>query len=682
MKSDRRNPFNITKAVDFTDPEINRFFVDLPESSYADILKPTSPMPMLIVGGKGSGKTHLMRYFSYDVQLMRNTDPLAALRSDGFIGLYFRCSGLNTERFAGKNQNDEVWRAIFEYYMELWIAQLTIDALADIFARTPVLSAHESSFAQRVSIEAAIPTSFAVASLADISKVLRDRRAEVDFAVNNSALSRGLPMPVTIALTRGSLIFGIPRLLGASVPELNGISVLYLIDEFENLAITQQQYVNTLIRERQPPTCIKVGVRRYGLRTFTTYSAGEENRDGSEYETLDLDERLRTNPKAYEAFAFRLVGRRLAESRIQHPPAASDPESIGQWAAECFQTIPKTHLYVSETAFVVDKYAKRERPYFTLLRQKLSKYRTRAPGVENDQNIDEVVESLSLTAFPFVEKLNIFLLFRRWSKKHDLLAAAREIGALGARYAAGDDSPDHDKANSHFGADLYAQLLRQCDQSQRYLGLSTFIEMSNGFPRHLLVTLKNVVNWSLFEGGEPFAQGPMSFSAQEAGVREASDWFLRDAGTASSDSLHVKASIDRLATLFRSIRYADKPPECSVIAFSLDVGKVTSAAARTIKTATDWSLLIEGSEGRRDKNSMRVDRKFQLNGLLCPRWDLPIYLRATWPLAPELANAIFDPSSVALYDSLLARLAARMNAPFTSNGDDLATEQAAIQFQD
>lgn len=682
MKSDRRNPFNITKAVDFTDPEINRFFVDLPDSSYADIIKPTSPMPMLIVGGKGSGKTHLMRYFSHDVQLMRNVDPLAALRGDGFIGLYFRCSGLNTERFAGKSQTEEVWRAIFEYYMELWIGQLTIDALTDIFARTPALAARESALAQQVATEAAIPTSSGVVSLGDISSALRSRRAEVDFAVNNSALARGKPMSVTISLTRGSLIFGIPRLLGVTVPELNGVSILYLIDEFENLAAAQQQYVNTLIRERQPPTCIKVGVRRYGLRTFATYSAGEENRDGSEYETLDLDDRLRTNPKAYEAFAFRLVGRRLAESRIQHPPAASDPESIGKWAADCFQTIPKTHLYASETGFVVDKYAKRERPYFMLLRQKLSRYRTRAPGVESEHNIDEIIESLSLPAFPFVEKLNIFLFYRRWSKKQDLLAGAREIGALGTRYAAGEESSDHDKANSHFGADLYAQLLRQCDQSQRYLGLSTFIEMSNGFPRHLLVTLKNIVNWSLFEGGEPFMQGPISPSAQEAGVREASDWFLRDAGTASSDSLHVKASIERLATLFRSIRYADKPPECSVIAFSLDVGKVTSAAARTIKTATDWSLLIEGSEGRRDKNSMRIDRKFQLNGLLCPRWDLPIYLRATWSLAPDLANAIFDASFASSYDSLLARLAARMNAPFTPNGDDTAAEQAAIRFQD
>lgn len=681
MKSDRRNPFNITKAVDFTDPEINRFFVDLPDSSYADIIKPTSPMPMLIVGGKGSGKTHLMRYFSYDVQLMRNIDPLAALRSDRFIGLYFRCSGLNTERFAGKSQTEEVWRAIFEYYMELWIGQLTIDALTDIFARTPALAAREGALAQQLATEAAIPASAGVASLSDISSALRSRRAEVDFAVNNSALARGKPMSVTISLTRGSLIFGIPRVLGVSVPELSGVSILYLIDEFENLAAAQQQYVNTLIRERQPPTCIKVGVRRYGLRTFATYSAGEENRDGSEYETLDLDDRLRMNSKAYEAFAFRLVGRRLAESRIQHPPAVSDAESIGKWAADCFQTIPKTHLYASETAFVVGKYAKRERPYFTLLRQKLSRYRTRAPGVESDENIDEIIESLSLPAFPFVEKLNIFLFYRRWSKKQDLLAGAREIGALGARYAAGEESSDHEKANSHFGADLYAQLLRQCDLSQRYLGLSTFIEMSNGFPRHLLVTLKNIVNWSLFEGDEPFMQGPISLTAQEAGVREASDWFLRDAGTASSDSLHVKASIDRLATLFRSIRYADKPPECSVIAFSLDVGKVTAAAARTIKTATDWSLLIESSEGRRDKNSMRIDRKFQLNGLLCPRWDLPIYLRATWSLAPNLANAIFDPSFVSSYDSLLARLAARMNAPFTSNGDDTAAEQAAIRFQ-
>ena len=63
------NPFNITKAVDYSDEEINKYWVDIPEGNgFIDIIKPTSPMPMLILGGKGSGKTHIMRYFSFNLQ--------------------------------------------------------------------------------------------------------------------------------------------------------------------------------------------------------------------------------------------------------------------------------------------------------------------------------------------------------------------------------------------------------------------------------------------------------------------------------------------------------------------------------------------------------------------------------------------------------------------------------------
>jgi len=58
------NPFNITKAMDLSDEQIDRFWVDLP-GGHAEIGNPASPMPMLISGGKGSGKTHLMRHYSF-----------------------------------------------------------------------------------------------------------------------------------------------------------------------------------------------------------------------------------------------------------------------------------------------------------------------------------------------------------------------------------------------------------------------------------------------------------------------------------------------------------------------------------------------------------------------------------------------------------------------------------------
>src|SRR5580698_8636200 len=111
MKDTAVNPFNITKAVDFSDQEINDYWVDIPAGDgFAAMAKPTSPMPMLILGGKGSGKTHLMRYFSYPLQRIRHAkDVIGGIQKERYIGIYLRCGGLNSARFSGKGQAEEVW---------------------------------------------------------------------------------------------------------------------------------------------------------------------------------------------------------------------------------------------------------------------------------------------------------------------------------------------------------------------------------------------------------------------------------------------------------------------------------------------------------------------------------------------------------------------------------------------
>lgn len=115
------NPFNVTKAVDFTDQDIQKYWVDLhSRGGFAHFAKPTSPMPMLILGGKGSGKTHLMRHFSYATQKIRSgLDIVTGIKKDGYVGIYFRCEGLNASRFNGKLQSEEVWCSIFGYFVDL-----------------------------------------------------------------------------------------------------------------------------------------------------------------------------------------------------------------------------------------------------------------------------------------------------------------------------------------------------------------------------------------------------------------------------------------------------------------------------------------------------------------------------------------------------------------------------------
>jgi hypothetical protein len=84
-----------------------------------------------------------------------------------------------------------------------------------------------------------------------------------------------------------------------------------------------------------------------------------------------------------------------------------------------------------------------------------------------------------------------------------------------------------------------------------------------------------------------------------------------------------------------------------------------------VDIAEKWSLLIDvGSQ--RDRNTDRIDRKYQLNRVLAPRWDLAIYRRGVLALTPSEIDAIFDPAHAEAFDGLCNARVARMSAPFFS----------------
>jgi hypothetical protein len=657
------NPFNITKAVDFSDQEINDYWVDMPAGAgFAAMAKPTSPMPMFILGGKGSGKTHLMRYFSYPLQCIRyGSDVIGGIQKDKYIGIYLRCGGLNSARFKGKGQPEDLWADVFAYYVELWLSQLVLTTVLDAVGKDQEFQSAEARIVADVASsiqfgERATPT-----SLLGLCASLKELQKALDAAVNNSSITRTLP--VHIAVTRGDLIFGIPRTVVAAFPRLRECLFLYLIDEFENLSETQQKYINTLLRERQSPCSFKIGAKLYGVRTHSTYSADEENKEGSEFEALRLDKLLRENDQ-YEEFAKRLIAKRLAEfNRL--PLASSSLDAVSASLAECFEEPQKSRLSEAETAYVIDKYHGRERPYFKKLRQHLEQgYKAQiTPGLRRSSDIDSVVDLLACTEYPLLEKANLFLLYREWNSRRNLIEAAHRIGRECQAYIKGDEAKGrYQKVLSYFKADLLAQLYRETDQRQRYVGLATFIDASCGLPRILLIILKHVFAWATFNGEHPFRGSPISIRSQQAGVLEAAEWFYRDARMIGRDGQAVMDAINRLGTLFRGIRYSEKPSECSCSTFSADLSRSSEVTRYMIDLAEKWSLLIDVG-GQRDRNTERVDKKYQLNRVLAPRWDLSVYRRGVLALTAVEVNAVFDPEFVTTFDDLSGARIARMSAP-------------------
>ena len=161
----------------------------------------------------------------------------------------------------------------------------------------------------------------------------------------------------------------------------------------------------------------------------------------------------------------------------------------------------------------------------------------------------------------------------------------------------------------------------------------------------------------------PFGEKPVSMKAQTEGVIEAAEWFLRDARMTGTDGQLIQDAVARLGTLFRRIRYADKPAESSVSTFSYEPASVTAETRRLLELAEQLLLLVYVG-GQRHKNTKRIDMKFQVNRLLAPRWDMSSTRRGTLDISGEELNAIFDPVFTVGFEEMLNVRIDRMTAPF------------------
>lgn len=644
------NPFNVTKAVDYSDEELDKFWVDFPmDAGFNGIIKPTSDMPMIILGSKGSGKTHIMKHFSFTAQSLRwKADIIGGLKNDGYLGTYLRCSGLNGFKFKDKGiDSTENWQTIFSYYLELWLSQLLLKNIIKILEDKDLVISNEHTIALEImDLLDTTEVSQHVKSFTHLVKYFNDLQKNIDYAINNKAFTqKRVSESVEILASPGGLIFGIPEILSREVEEFKDIKFLYLLDEYENFTDEQQRYFNTLIRERKNPTCFKIGARRYGMRTYETLSAGEEIKAGSEFEVFDLDNIFRENKIGYKKFINDICLKRLYLSGIK-----IDKDDISDF----FET------------FKADDFLKKiqtgGKGHFQVLTKKLNALKYKP--IKN-----RVLENLKFDDDVLLERINIMLFYREWKKGMDLLSASESIGISCSKYWLHKVENEHYRVVQKFKYDILDALARENGEKiKTAIGFDNIIKISNGIPRHVLIIMKHIFKWNEYYELATFKsiKTKISSESQLNAIRDTAKWFIEDARIPGDDGSIAKDSIERLCDYLRELRFSDIPPECSISTFSIKSKFVPAEISKIINFLEQYSYIIEVGE-RRDKNTNSRYSTYQLNGLLAVEWELAISRRGIVDLNSKEMKSIFSPDNENEFKSMLYSEKSKYNAPFTEN---------------
>ena len=662
------NPFDINKAVDYTDQQLFDYWVNIGgDPGFDKMMKPSTLMPMIIIGSKGSGKTHIMKYYSYELQKIRLLSDKVPqtlaqkFQSETFIGIYVRCSGLNADTFSGKGVADSVWQGIFDYYWELWLGERVLSTVIDLQKQSIISDFSEQDLVGR--IHALFLGEHAQChTLQELKDYFIHLQKQLLFEVHNF-LFQGKPLPqVEIKLNVSSITYGIPSILQSTVPYFKDRHILYLIDEYENFSESQQQLIQSLLREKPTACTIRIGTRPYGIRTYYTLGKVEENISGSEFEELRLDDWIR-NSEDYKDYIKRICVSRLKGSNL----SIKDSDKL----EELIEEITPTDI---------EQQASKRKSYgnlFVNLRKNLKAYRHQKL---TDEEIESVIQCITFAPNLIVERSCVVLLYRRLkAKSATLIDDAKAIHEQAVQYLKGEKENDIAGYLSYYHHDMIDSVARLANIRIPYYGLNTLIELSCGTPRTILRLLKHAFSRQYFNTGKaPFEKGQvLKAEAQQIGIDNTNAWFFEE-NRVPGDNIGVKDVVKRLGNFLQSIRFSDLPPQCSINIFSVPDG-LSEEAQSTINTLVLYSYLIDQDERRR-KNSDNKAHVYRLNSILLPKWELSLERRGNVELTKEDAEVIFNPSRSEEYDKHIKNKLTAYNFPFTAKADDRAVGEELFLF--
>ena len=327
--SNYKNPFAEYDANVMSSEQISDYFME-PYDSFtitkSKIIEDKSPI--VFIGGRGTGKTMLLRQFSYNVQKLKKKDKtyLERLKETKFVGIYFRIDKPLLQSLSSLENIYPIIKFeenIFAHFLELTIFKECIEIVKILENDADIVigdSRYNKILAELLNIFS-VPTFMNCEDLDDLLQYVIDeinyiwefqsRKAiDIDNTVKFS--------PRCNLIFQGKLSDGFCTSKIFNILGLNNISVLLLLDEFESFSKKQQMVINAAMRYNQENGMrLRIGMRPYGFKTYDTINSEDFINEGRDYSKVEFD-----NPflkKGNDTKYFKLI-ERIANKRLSLVP--------------------------------------------------------------------------------------------------------------------------------------------------------------------------------------------------------------------------------------------------------------------------------------------------------------------------------------------------------------------------
>jgi hypothetical protein len=265
-------------------------------SYFPELLDPKS---CVLVGGRGSGKTTVLRGMSYQGRLQLTAAPP---HEWDYYGLYLRINTARVTAFRGPDLSADDWSALFGHYLNILLVEAVVHFLG-WYERRIGLATVTAAHCQEVA------RGFGVTLEEDervdaLLAIVKSARSDLELYANN--IVDGHRPTISV--------LGAPLdALMESVIECEPFDrrpVFFLIDEYENLSPEQQRVANTLVKHAGTLYVFKIGVKELGWRSRQTLNADEQLQAPADYAQIDISERL-GRPGVFASFASQICNERL-----------------------------------------------------------------------------------------------------------------------------------------------------------------------------------------------------------------------------------------------------------------------------------------------------------------------------------------------------------------------------------